>query len=70
MGEFGATLMVAGNIPEKTTTMPLVIYNETLYGSWGSALWLVLIFLGLAGSIIYFSNRIGQKKTPLWRSRH
>jgi molybdate transport system permease protein len=62
MGEFGATVMVAGNIPGKTTTMPLMIYNETIYGSWGSALWMVLVFLALAGSIIYFSNRLGQKK--------
>ncbi len=31
MGEFGATMMVAGNLPGKTTTMPLMIYNETLY---------------------------------------
>ena len=61
MGEFGATMMVAGNIPGKTTTMPLMIYNETIYGSWSSALWMVLVFVGLAGVIIYFSNRLGQK---------
>ena len=42
MGEFGATLMVAGNIPGKTTTMPLTIYNETIYGSWTNALWMVM----------------------------
>ncbi len=61
MGEFGATVMVAGNIPGKTTTMPLMIYNQTIYGSWSSALWMVLVFVGLAGVIIYFSNRLGQK---------
>jgi len=27
LGEFGATIMVAGNIPGKTTTMPLAIYS-------------------------------------------
>ena len=26
LGEFGATAMVAGNIPGKTTTVPLAIY--------------------------------------------
>jgi molybdate transport system permease protein len=61
MGEFGATIMVAGNIPGKTTTMPLMIYNETIYGSWSSALWMVLVFLVVAGVIIYFSNRLGRK---------
>ena len=69
MGEFGATLMVAGNLPGKTTTMPLVIYNETIFGSWRNALWLVLVFLALTGSIIYFSNRIGQNRTPIWWGR-
>ena len=33
MGEFGATIMVAGNRPGKTNTMPMTIYSETLYGS-------------------------------------
>ena len=28
MGEFGATIMVAGNIPGKTNTMPLSIYRQ------------------------------------------
>ena len=27
MGEFGATIMVAGNIPGQTRTIPLEIYN-------------------------------------------
>jgi molybdate transport system permease protein len=27
LGEFGATLMVAGNIPGRTQTLPLVIYD-------------------------------------------
>jgi len=27
MGEFGATLMFAGNLPGITTTMPLAIYT-------------------------------------------
>lgn len=61
MGEFGATIMVAGNIPGKTTTMPLMIYNETIYGNARGALWMVLIFVGLAGVIIYISNRFAEK---------
>lgn len=61
MGEFGATIMVAGNIPGKTTTMPITIYNETIYGSWNSALWMVLVFVALSSVIIYFSNRLSQK---------
>ena len=28
MGEFGATIMLAGNIPDETRTIPVYIYNE------------------------------------------
>jgi molybdate transport system permease protein len=60
MGEFGATIMLAGNIPGKTNTMPLTIYTQTLYGSWGSALWMVLLFVGVAGAVMYMSYRLGR----------
>ena len=36
LGEFGATIMVAGNIPGRTNTMALEIYNAVLYGDWRS----------------------------------
>jgi molybdate transport system permease protein len=61
MGEFGATIMLAGNMPGKTNTMPLTIYTETLYGSWGSAAWMVLLFVFVAGAVMYASNRLGRK---------
>jgi molybdate transport system permease protein len=32
IGEFGATLMVAGNIPERTQTLPLAIYDAVQAG--------------------------------------
>jgi molybdate transport system permease protein len=60
MGEFGATIMLAGNIPGKTNTMPLTIYNLTLYGSWTSALWMVLLFVCVAGIVMYVSYRLGR----------
>lgn len=43
MGEFGATLMVAGNIPGRTSTMPLAIYSYAVSGDWEKAHWLVLL---------------------------
>jgi len=57
MGEFGATIMLAGNLPGQTNTMPVAIYTETLYGSWGASLWMVLLFVGVAGVVMYTSNR-------------
>jgi len=32
LGEFGATIMVAGNIPGRTTTLPVAIYSAALNG--------------------------------------
>jgi len=32
LGEFGATIMVAGNIPHRTTTLPVAIYSSVLNG--------------------------------------
>ncbi len=61
MGEFGATIMVAGNWPGKTNTMPIAIYTESQAGGYGSALWMVLIFVGISLGVMYLSNRLGQK---------
>lgn len=43
MGEFGATLMVAGNIPGKTQTLALAIYSAFQAGRDMDALWLVVV---------------------------
>lgn len=43
LGEFGATLMIAGNIPGKTQTMPLAIYFYAYGGQADKANILVLI---------------------------
>lgn len=37
LGEFGATLMLAGNIPGRTETMPLAIYTASTTGDWQQA---------------------------------
>ncbi len=45
LGEFGATLMLAGNIPGKTATIPVAIYFNIQAGHNDRALILVLIVL-------------------------
>lgn len=37
LGEFGATIMLAGNIPGKTQTVSVAIYTEVQAGNWGNA---------------------------------
>src|SRR5690348_10085704 len=44
MGEFGATLMLAGNIPGRTQTMPIAIFSAAESGDMrGALLWVGLI---------------------------
>ena len=43
MGEFGATLMIAGNIPGKTQTLALAIYDAFQAGEDARAALLVIV---------------------------
>ncbi len=46
LGEFGATLMLAGNIPGRTQTMPIAIFSAAEGGDMRAALlWVVLIVI-------------------------
>lgn len=46
LGEFGATLMVAGSIPGKTMTIPIAIYFAVESGETGKAVvWVLIIFI-------------------------
>ena len=46
IGEFGATLMIAGNIPGRTQTMPLAIFFAAESGDMDQALlWVVIIII-------------------------
>lgn len=57
-GEFGATLMIAGNIPGKTNTMPIAIYDAVSAGDFGTANQLVLILSLVCILILYLTNRL------------
>ncbi|MHB8278298.1 MAG: molybdate ABC transporter permease subunit [Candidatus Humimicrobiaceae bacterium] len=48
LGEFGATLMVAGNIPGKTATIPIAIYFAVQSGETSKAVILIMITLAIA----------------------
>ena len=64
MGEFGATLMLAGNIPGRTDTMPLAIYTLAGSGEWSSAHILVAVFTVISGAFLYIANICGKKVIP------
>jgi molybdate transport system permease protein len=61
LGEFGATLMLAGNIPGKTATVPLAIYTAVQTGETGQALTLVLVLTGLSCVVLVLSGRLGAR---------
>ncbi|NFI54386.1 molybdate ABC transporter permease subunit [Clostridium botulinum] len=56
MGEFGATLMIAGNIPGKTQTMPLAIFFAVEGGDMQKALLWVIIIVSLSLFMIILLN--------------
>jgi molybdate transport system permease protein len=61
-GEFGATLMLAGNIPGRTQTMPLAIYEAVVSGEDQQAKWLALILTGISVTVVYLTNRLSRPK--------
>jgi molybdate transport system permease protein len=56
LGEFGATLMLAGNIPGKTQTMPLAIFEAFIAGEDRQAHVLALILTFASIATIYLTN--------------
>ena len=63
LGEFGATLMLAGNIPGRTTTVPLAIYTAVQTGESGAALTLVGILTALSCVVLIAAGRLGARAT-------
>ena len=59
IGEFGATLMVSGNIPGRTQTMPLAIYEAFTLGDDNTALLLSLVLTGVALVVVFISLSLG-----------
>ncbi|MBC7681432.1 MAG: molybdate ABC transporter permease subunit [Ferruginibacter sp.] len=57
MGEFGASLMVAGSIPQQTQTLSMAIYDAAQAGQDDLALLLVGITSVLSITILVLSNR-------------
>ncbi len=61
LGDFGVTLMVAGNIPGRTQTVAVAIYDAVEAGNGAVARTLVLIVSIAALLILTFANRIAAK---------
>jgi len=58
MGEFGASLMVAGSIPGQTQTASMAIYDAVQAGRDDLALGLVIVISAVSVAILLASNRL------------
>jgi molybdate transport system permease protein len=58
LGEFGATLMVAGNIPGRTQTLPLAIYDLVQANRMTQANGAVLLMTAVAFGLLLTVNRL------------
>jgi molybdate transport system permease protein len=63
LGEFGATLMLAGNIPGVTTTVPLAIYTAVQTGEQDTVLVLVGLLTALSCAVLIAAGRLGARAT-------
>jgi molybdate transport system permease protein len=58
MGEFGATLMVAGSIPGQTQTLSAAIYEAVQAGQDERALFLVLVMTLVCLAVLLAAGRL------------
>jgi molybdate transport system permease protein len=62
LGEFGATAMIAGNIENKTRTLPLAIYSEVAAGNMQIASYYVIIVLAISFLVVVSTNYFAMKE--------
>ena len=62
LGDFGATLMVAGNIPGQTRTASLAIYDAVLAGRDHDATVLSVIMTGLAVAALVLASTLTRQR--------
>ena len=62
MGEFGATLMIAGNLPGKTQTLSIAVYDAVQAGNDAEALWLTLVISVVCLTVLVVSSRLLKAK--------
>ncbi|MBR0032854.1 MAG: molybdate ABC transporter permease subunit [Treponema sp.] len=69
LGEFGATIMVAGNLPGKTQTMAVAIYTAMQSGNKSLAFKWVLIIFSISAIILLLMNFVTERIFEKGKSR-
>jgi len=61
IGEFGATIMIAGSIPGATRTLAVAIYSLAETGRDAEAMTLVAVSAGIAAAALWLSNHMSAR---------
>jgi molybdate transport system permease protein len=59
LGEFGATLAVAGSIPGRTQTMPLAVYDAMQRGDYALANEIAALMVAIGYATIFLTRKLG-----------
>jgi molybdate transport system permease protein len=62
LGDFGITIMIAGNIPGRTQTIAVAIYDAVESGNGALARTLVLVISAVAIAILYLTNWLERRQ--------
>jgi molybdate transport system permease protein len=62
LGDFGATLMIAGDIPGRTQTAAIAIYDAVESGNTLVARVLVIVISILTASVVFLANRLERRR--------
>lgn len=57
-GEFGATMMIAGNIPGKTQNLSMAIYYAVENGNTNKANFYAIVVIAVSSTLIFFYNKV------------
>jgi len=63
LGDFGATLMIAGDIPGRTQTAAIAIFDAVESGNTRVAGILVIVISIVTAAIVFLSNRLEHRRT-------
>lgn len=61
IGEFGATMMLAGNVPGRTNTMPLEVFSAYLAGDDARAHVLVAVLTAVSALVVVVAERLARR---------
>jgi molybdate transport system permease protein len=64
IGEFGATVLVAGNIPGRTSTLSLAIYNLVQLGRDDEAFRLLAVSVAIAFAAVWTAEHFSRRHEP------